>query len=138
MKKVNLLYLFVVFVGISGGFSVLFGAWFAHAGQALPILDKARLESAQLYQFIHTLALLIVIVWYLKMPTKWLLCSGICFTLGILCFSGTLYIKTFFVLSSIGKLTPFGGILLTLGWLCISLVGKSHLEKTLNNCVNKK
>jgi uncharacterized membrane protein YgdD (TMEM256/DUF423 family) len=138
MKNLNFIYLFVVFVGISGCFSVLFGAWFAHAGQALPIIDKVRLENAQLYQFIHTLALLTVVVWYLRMPSRWLLWSGICFTLGILCFSGSLYIKTFFVFSSIGKLAPFGGILLAAGWLCISLIGKSHLVKILNNSVNKK
>ena len=138
MTNLKLIHLLIVFVGISGCFSVLFGAWFAHAGQVLPVVDKIRLENAQLYQFIHTLALLIVTVWYLKMPSKLLLTSGVCFSLGILCFSGSLYIKTFFGLSSIGKLAPFGGILLAVGWLSLSFIGKGYLENLLNNNINKK
>ena len=138
MKSLKLVHLFVVFIGISGCFSVLFGAWFAHAGQALPIIDKVRLENAQFYQFIHTLALLIITVWYLRMPSKWLMYSGICFILGVLCFSGSLYIKTFFGFSFIGKIAPIGGMLLAVGWLSISFVGQRYLENHLNHCVNKK
>ncbi len=129
MKNLNILRLLIVFVGISGAFSVLFGAWFAHAGQALPLVDKVRLESAQFYQFIHTLALLAIIVWYVKLPSKRLMVSGLCFTLGILCFCGTLYLKTFFAVYSIGTLAPVGGILLAAGWLLLSFVGKQSLQQ---------
>lgn len=132
MKNLKLIRLLLVFVGISGAFSVLFGAWFAHAGQTLPDLDKVRIESAQFYQFIHTLALFVSVAWYSKMPSKWLLVSAICFSLGIVCFSGTLYIKTFFAMSdfgdAIGKITPIGGMLLAFAWLSLVLVSTRAIK----------
>ena len=96
MKNLNLIRLLLLFVGISGAFSVLFGAWFAHTGQALSVTDKSSIETAQFYQFIHTLALFLTLIWYVRIPSKILLCSSVCFSLGILCFSGSLYIKIFF------------------------------------------
>ena len=132
MKNLKMIRLLLLFVGISGAFSVLFGAWFAHAGQTLSAIDKVRIENAQFYQFIHTLALFITTLWYIKIPSKWLLGSCVCFCLGILCFSGSLYVKTFFAFSDIGivigKLAPVGGMLLALGWLCIIFIGKKLLE----------
>jgi len=133
MKNHNILRLLVVFIGISGAFSVLFGAWFAHAGQALPLVDKTRLETAQFYQFVHTLALLVVVVWFSLVPSKRLLSSCVCFSLGILCFCGSLYLKTFLVVSFIGKLAPVGGLLLALGWLIIAFVGKQTLQQYLKS-----
>ena len=123
MKTVNLIRLFVIFVGISGAFSVLFGAWLAHAGSSLPQLQQATLSTALQYQFIHTLTLLISVVWWCVKPIKWLIAACLCFTLGILCFSGSLYLKTIFDIVSIGKVTPLGGILFAIGWLFITAVG---------------
>jgi len=133
MKNHKLIRLLLLFVGISGAFSVLFGAWFAHIGQTLSVIDKMRIENAQFYQFVHTLALFVSIAWYTKTPSKWLLSSAVCFSLGILCFSGSLYIKTFLALSSIGtvigKLAPVGGMLLALAWLCIIFISRKSLEE---------
>lgn len=127
MKNVDLVILLRIFVGISGCFSVLFGAWFAHGGQHLPDDVQIRLASALQYQFIHTLALLAAMVWYVNQGSRWLLAAGISFFLGILCFSGSLYVKTFFDLAIVGKITPFGGILLALGWLLLAFAGKTKL-----------
>jgi len=137
MKNLNLIRLFVLFVGISGAFSVLFGAWFAHAGHALSAIDNNRIESAQFYQFIHTLALVVIIVWYIVVPSKWLLCSSSCFSVGVLCFSGSLYIKTFFAMSTIGKLAPVGGILLAIGWLFIIFASKATIEHLVAKSAQK-
>jgi len=131
MKNLNLIRLLLLFVGISGAFSVLFGAWFAHAGQALSVVDKIRIENAQFYQFIHTLALLLTVFWYVKIPSRLLLCSSICFSVGILCFSGGLYIKTFFAFDAIGKLAPLGGMSLALAWILIAFISKKTLAKAI-------
>jgi uncharacterized membrane protein YgdD (TMEM256/DUF423 family) len=132
MKNLKLIRLLLLFVGISGAFSVLFGAWFAHAGQTLSVVDKIRIENAQFYQFIHTLALFVSITWYTKVSSKWLLSSAVCFSLGILCFSGSLYVKTFFAYTSIGSvigtLAPVGGMLLALAWLFLIFISKKMLE----------
>lgn len=125
MKKFNFLTPWRIFIGISGCFSVLFGAWLAHGGQHLPLDIQSRLANALQYQFIHTLALLAAMVWYSRLPSRRLLAAGICFVLGILCFSGSLYVKTFFDLAAVGKLAPTGGILLASGWLLLAFVGKT-------------
>lgn len=131
MINVNLIRIPIVFVGISGCFSVLFGAWLAHGGQALTEEIQFRLVNALQYQFIHTLALLVVLVWYMHQPSKWLMASGSCFFIGILCFSGSLYVKTFLNISIVGKLAPLGGMLLALGWLLTIFIGKNLLSKQL-------
>jgi len=125
MKIVKLLPILMVFVGISGVFSVLFGAWLAHAGDNFPALQQVRLDTALQYQFIHTLALFITVVWCFSQPMKCLIIACFSFCFGILCFSGSLYLKAYFDLAIIGKLTPFGGGLLALGWLFISFAGFS-------------
>jgi len=127
MKINKIITLMMVFVGISGCFSVLFGAWLAHGGQSLPIDVQSRLANALQYQFFHTLALLISLVWYLSSPSKWLIGAALSFVMGILFFSGSLYIKTFLDFASVGKLAPFGGVSFALGWLLLTLAGKNRL-----------
>jgi len=117
----------MIIVGISGCFSVLFGAWLAHGGQTLPSNVQSSLATALQYQFIHTLALLATLVWLqTTKPSKVLLVASISFAVGILCFCGTIYIKSFFELAVIGKLTPFGGISFALAWLLLALEGKNN------------
>jgi uncharacterized membrane protein YgdD (TMEM256/DUF423 family) len=129
MKLTNIARLLTIFIAISGCFSVLFGAWFAHAGQGLSESVQFRLVNAQQYQFIHTLALLSVIALYRYHPSKWLFASASCFIVGILFFSGSLYLKTFLGFTAIGKITPIGGMLLALGWLLTIFVSNKLLIK---------
>jgi len=131
-SKVNIIKYLMIFVGVSGCFSVLFGAWLAHAGQALPVNVQSTLKTALQYQLFHTLALLATLVWATTSlsvgnPSKILLAAGIGFMVGILCFSGSIYIKTFFSFPFVGKLTPFGGISLAVAWLFLSMEGKNNL-----------
>lgn len=117
------------FVGLSGCFSVLFGAWLAHAGKSLPVESYSRLASAVEYQLYHTLTLFISIIAYKIKPSNWLLSAILLFFLGIILFSGSLYFKTFFNLAFWGALVPFGGISFALAWLCIMPAGRTFLGK---------
>ncbi len=130
--KVSIIKYLMIFVGVSGCFSVLFGAWLAHAGQTLPVNVQLSLRTALQYQLFHTLALLAALTWAItrlsvKAPSKILLAACIGFFVGILCFSGSIYMKTFFSFPFIGKLTPFGGISLAVAWLLLSIEGKNNL-----------
>jgi len=117
----------MIFVGISGCFSVLCGAWLAHGGQALPDNIQSSIATALQYQLFHTIALLACLVWLKTSQSSFALISAcIAFIIGILCFSGTIYIKTFFELAFIGKLTPFGGLALALAWLLLALESKNN------------
>ncbi len=117
----------MIFIGISGCFSVLCGAWLAHGGQALPDNIQSSMATALQYQLFHTIALLTCLVWIKTSKSSVVLMSAcIAFIIGILCFSGTIYIKAFFELTFLGKLTPFGGIALALAWLLLALESKNN------------
>lgn len=131
MNKTNIAKLLTLFVGISGCFSVLFGAWLAHGGQHLPEALQSRLATAHLYQFIHTLALMVSIVLYRVNNNILSLAAAFCFTLGIICFSGSLYIKTFFDVAIVGKLAPSGGLLFALAWLLLGFAGTKMFQHKL-------
>ncbi len=118
----------MVFIGISGSFSVLFGAWLNHGGQALALNEHLSIKTALQYQLFHTLALLASVVWAMnKSTSKILIIACIGFFIGILCFSGSIYIKTFFSFAIIGKLTPLGGISLAIAWILLSIEGIKNL-----------
>lgn len=40
---------------------------------------------------------------------------------GILLFSGSLYLLTLTGISKLGIITPFGGVAFLIGWLCLGL-----------------
>lgn len=131
-NRVNIIKYLMIFVGVSGCFSVLFGAWLAHAGQALSVNVQSTLKTALQYQLFHTLALFTALMWAItnlpvKKPSTILLAACISFLVGIVLFSVSIYIKTFFSFPMIGKLTPFGGISLAIAWLLLSIEGKNNL-----------
>ncbi|MNN94587.1 hypothetical protein D3C81_2132390 [compost metagenome] len=45
--------------------------------------------------------------------------AGGCFALGILLFSGSLYLLTLSGIGKLGIITPFGGLAFLAGWLCL-------------------
>ena len=133
MKLITLAKLLMIFVGISGCFSVLFGAWLAHGGQSLPLASQERLMTAVTYQFFHTLALMLTIILYKLHGRLTLLIAGVLFAFGIVLFSGSLYIKTFFEVLSIGKLAPSGGLSFALAWLLVGFAGTKMFDHKLGN-----
>jgi len=121
------------FIGISGVFCVLFGAWLAHAGSHLSPELMNRLSTAHSYQIFHTVTLLAIVVWIQTCSSKWLYMSAWLFVLGICLFSMSLYFKTLFAVSFIGKFAPIGGISLALAWLNLVLAAIfMHAEKGKN------
>lgn len=116
------------FVGISGCFSVLFGAWLAHNSSGFDLDQQSSMATAIEYQFIHTLALLLTLLW-LKVTDESIiiLMASVFFVFGIVFFSGTIYIKNLLEFQLIGKLTPLGGISFAIGWLLLAIQGKKKL-----------
>ena len=105
--------------------AVLLGAFGAHALKAL--VDAPSLEIWQKgvdYQFYHVFALLYLST-FARYRNKLINIAYICFTFGIILFSGSLYLlATRSVLhldfvNLIGPLTPIGGLLFVLGWIML-------------------
>ena len=117
--------LFITLASFSGILAVVFGAFGAHAlkgkldDQALKVF-----ETAVQYHFYHTFALLVVGVIALNQPQTVLLkSSGWLFVIGILVFSGSLYLLSLTGVRWLGAITPLGGLALVAGWACLAATG---------------
>ncbi len=110
--------LFFLFASASGLIAVSLGAFGAHALKdkltASGTLDTY--QTAVSYQFYHTLALLAIAILAMKFPSSLINYSGISVMLGILIFSGSLYILCFTGIKWLGAITPIGGLAFIIGW----------------------
>lgn len=117
--------LFITLASLSGMFAVIFGAFGAHALKSR--LDDYALgvfETAVQYHFYHSLALLAVGMLALSQPhTTLLKSSGWLFFVGIIVFSGSLYLLSMTGLKWLGAVTPLGGLAFIGGWACLAAVG---------------
>ena len=107
---------------LSGFMAVGLGAFGAHALRSLISVDAIAIwEKGIQYQFYHTLALLFCCLYLRTQYVTIVRNAAICFLLGIVCFSGSLYLLATRELSGIstaiiGPVTPLGGIFFICGW----------------------
>lgn len=112
---------FVLLASIYGFLGVALGAFAAHGlRHSLPAEVLGIFQTGVQYQLIHALALLGVGILTLRWPSRWLFAAGALFTLGILLFSGSLYLLTL-TGWRVGMVTPIGGVCLLSGWLCMGV-----------------
>lgn len=116
---------YLIYAALFGGLAVALGAFGAHGLERLT-QDAKILHGFQTgvqYQMYHAIALLFAGVIYDKLKNNWIKWSANSFIIGILLFSGSLYLLTFLKIQSssftqyIGPLTPLGGIFFIAGWL---------------------
>ena len=121
----NMAKLFITIGSLSGMLAVIFGAFGAHALKSrLDDYAMGVFETAVQYHFYHSLALLAVGVVALTQPqTIMLKSSGWLFLIGILVFSGSLYILSISGLRWLGAITPLGGLAFIGGWACLAATG---------------
>lgn len=107
------------FAGFTG---VGLGAFAAHGlkGSLSPEY-LAVFQTGTHYQLIHALALFGVGLLALQRPGRLLDLAGSAFALGLLLFSGSLYLLTLSGIGALGIITPFGGLAFLAGWLCLGL-----------------
>lgn len=107
---------------IFGAIAVGIGAFGAHGLKAV-LEETGRIETfetAVKYHFYHSLGLFLIGILALVKPEwKWLSFSSICMMIGILIFSGSLYILSLTGITWLGAITPLGGVAFILGWLGI-------------------
>lgn len=113
-------------IGISGAVCVMLGAFAAHGLEGrLSERYMDVFQTAVFYQLVHTLALLGL----LCLPDQlvnpkvrhW---AAISFALGILIFSGSLYLLVFTHIGALGMITPIGGSTFIVGWLLLFFIAK--------------
>jgi uncharacterized membrane protein YgdD (TMEM256/DUF423 family) len=110
-------------LGAAAGFvGVALGAFGAHALRArLSSEHLAVFETGVRYQLVHALALVLVGVLIGRRPARLTTAAGWCFTLGIVLFSGSLYVLSTTGTTAVGVVTPLGGLCFLAGWACLAL-----------------
>ena len=98
------------------------GAFAAHGlkGQ-LSAEYLAVFQTGVHYQMLHGLALLGLAALWQRLGGRLLTAAGVCFCVGILLFSGSLYALTLSGISALGMITPVGGLMFLAGWFCLGL-----------------
>ena len=99
---------------------VMTGAFGAHALKQMVSENSLDIwKTAASYQMIHALALIgLAIHTQLQTINNWLRTSGVCLIAGIFLFSGSLYALVLLGIPKLGMLTPVGGLLFIVGWIC--------------------
>ncbi|MCF6287672.1 MAG: DUF423 domain-containing protein [Proteobacteria bacterium] len=84
-------------------------------------------NNAVIYQLLHA----VLILWLSRLhnPNFWIRSAIIAMLLGILLFCGGLYLLVIHGKISFSWITPFGGSLLILGWLNLTIAGFKNFFK---------
>jgi len=108
--------------GIFGFLSVALGAFGAHSiKNIMDDYGKSIYEKAVFYQMFHTMALFGVgLLQHFQKQTSFST-AGWGFFIGIVLFSGSLYLLAVTGLKWLGAITPIGGIAFLFGWLGLVL-----------------
>ncbi len=117
----------ILTAAISGFLAVALGAFGAHGLEETLAANgrEATFNTANLYHITHTLALLAV-AWLAGVSRgRFAAWAGIFMLLGIVLFSGSLYLLAIFNLSFMGAVAPLGGGSLLAGWLCIGIAART-------------
>lgn len=114
---------------IIGLISVIAGAAGTHAlRDTLEAGELRTFETAARFQMYHALALLAVGMLALRWQSRALAVSAALFTLGILLFSGSLYILALTGIGTFGAIAPIGGVSLMVGWASLAFAAYRHAD----------
>jgi len=117
----------VLTASVFGLLAVILGAFGAHGLKSVVSSSAIEVWSKGVeYQFYHALALLFLSRMTTAKP-RLIQLSYLFFTLGVICFSGSLYLLSTREVTNIsfagilGPVTPIGGLFFILGWVMLFL-----------------
>lgn len=125
---------------ISGCLAVVFGAFAAHglderlielygektkeiAGVTIPATQKylADFKTGAEYQMYHSLAIIVAALIPSSVSNRNRNLAAWSFLLGIILFSGSLYVLVLTGQTKLGMVTPFGGLFFLIGWVALAI-----------------
>ncbi|NIK11898.1 DUF423 domain-containing protein [Alkalibacillus sp. S2W] len=113
--------LLLIIGAISGFITVALGAFGAHGLESrLSAKMMDTWEKAVQYQMFHTTAIFIAAILALKSDVTMFQTAGWFFIVGILIFSGSLYIYSLSGAKVFGMITPIGGLAFLVGWAIVA------------------
>lgn len=120
---------FLILGSINMFLSVALGAFGAHG-------LKSRISEEMLsiyqtgvhYHMIHALGLIMVAILSSKLPpSSWVNGAGWLLMIGIVLFSGSLYVLSITGIRVLGAITPLGGVAFLIGWLFLAIAAYKSL-----------
>ncbi|SIR54374.1 Uncharacterized membrane protein YgdD, TMEM256/DUF423 family [Pseudomonas sp. B10] len=113
---------FLMLAAFFGFTGVALGAFAAHGLKNRLTPEYLTIfHTGVTYQLVHTLALFGVALLATQIQGRLITWAGVSFTVGIVLFSGSLYLLTMTGISKLGIITPFGGLAFLIGWVCLGL-----------------
>ncbi|MCB9488305.1 MAG: DUF423 domain-containing protein [Deltaproteobacteria bacterium] len=107
---------------VLGATGVALGAFGAHGLRSMADAKMLEIwETAARYQQIHAVALLGVALWMERHPSGLANASAIAMAVGVLIFSGTLYVLVLTGMRWLGAITPLGGTALIVAWVLLAV-----------------
>jgi uncharacterized membrane protein YgdD (TMEM256/DUF423 family) len=111
---------FLLVGALAAFIGVALGAFGAHGLRSRLSADMlAVFETGVRYQMYHALAILIVGLVAARLDGWLIRAAGWLFTAGIVLFSGSLYALALSGVTSLGAVTPIGGLAFLAGWACL-------------------
>ncbi|MCB0642511.1 MAG: DUF423 domain-containing protein [Phaeodactylibacter sp.] len=122
---------FFVFAALLAMTAVILGAFGAHVLEGVLTPDQLNtFETGVRYQFYHALALFLVSIFSRYISSKLIHLAGWFFIVGVVLFSGSIYLLACQDVLNIqdlagvlGPITPIGGLGMILGWLFFMIAG---------------
>ena len=120
----------ITMAAVNGLLAVMLGAFMSHSLEETITSELLTIfQIGVSYHMYHSLAALAVgILSHIFPKVRLLKLSAYSFLLGIVFFSGSLYLLALTELPMIGLITPIGGALFILGWITLCIFGaEKHL-----------
>jgi uncharacterized membrane protein YgdD (TMEM256/DUF423 family) len=114
---------FIVLGSLNAFLSVALGAFGAHGLKSKLSADMlAVYQTGVQYHAIHAIGLILIAILSDKLPGSSLIVwSGWSLFVGIILFSGSLYVLSITGIKVLGAITPLGGLAFLLGWLLLAV-----------------
>ncbi len=116
--------IFVAAASLLGFLAVALGAFGSHGlaahFEANPDLEPIYRTATQ-YHFYHALALLAAAWAMSRWPGPLITWAGILFIVGVVIFSGSLYLMSLTGVRWLGAITPLGGVAFLAGWVLLAV-----------------
>lgn len=108
---------------LSAALAVILGAFAAHALKSrLPPETLAIFQTGVQYQFYHSLGVILIgIIVQFSKASLLVTAAGWLMLVGILIFSGSLYVICLTGIRGFGMITPFGGTAFIVAWLLLTI-----------------
>ena len=120
----------ITMAAVNGLLAVMLGAFMSHSlDETITTELLGVFQTGVSYHMYHSLAALAAgILSHIFPKVRLLKFSAYSFLLGIVFFSGSLYLLALTELPMIGMITPIGGIFFIFGWIMLCIFGaKKHL-----------